>query len=67
MSRKFSRRELASALAASSALPPARAGQAPQPGEDLLENARQQVARNAEQLSKHSVAVNVEPAFVFKP
>jgi hypothetical protein len=67
MDRKLSRRELASALAAASALPPAGAGQAPQPGEDLLENARQQVARNAEQLSKHSVAVSVEPAIVFRP
>ena len=68
MSQKLTRRELASALAVSPALPSALSGQAaPEQPEDLLRNAREQVARSSEQLSKYAVAVNIEPALVFKP
>lgn len=67
MSRKLSRRELASALAAAPALPAVVPGQAAKPDEDLLANARQQIARSAGQLSKYQLPASAEPAFVFKP
>ena len=77
MRQKLTRRELASALAVTPALPCALSGQiaskqpaggdASVPAEDLLRNAREQTARSSEQLSKYVVAVSVEPAFLFKP
>ena len=64
MASKLTRRQLASAIAA---FPAARLpAQAPSPDEDPLKAARDQVRRNAEQLSKRPLAMATEPAFVFK-
>lgn len=60
--RKMSRRQLASAMAAAAALPSAQAPAA----EELLKQAREQVLRNAEQLTKREVPMATEPAFHFK-
>ena len=61
---KLTRRQLAAAVAG---LPAARlSAQTPASGEDLLKQAREQVRRNAEQLSERQIPMATEPAFVFK-
>lgn len=58
MNSKLTRRELAAAAVA--------AAQAPPPSEDLLQQAREQVRKNADQLTRREVSISTEPAFVFK-
>ena len=61
---KISRRALTGIVlaGAASAQTPAQ----PQPGAGVLDEAKQQVARNTEALRKHELSMAAEPAFQFK-
>ena len=63
VTRKLTRRQLAPLVASASAV--RLRAQAPA-AEDLTKNAREQVRRNAEQLTKRAVGMATEPAFLFK-
>lgn len=61
---KFTRRELAAALAVPTA--GAASPQASPEGEDLLAAAREQIRSSSERYAKIQVPVGVEPAFAFR-
>jgi hypothetical protein len=64
MTRTVTRRQLAAAVAA---LPAARLrAQAVPAGDELLQQARDLVRRNAAELAKRPIPMATEPAFVFK-
>ena len=57
---KISRRALAGMVLAGAA------SAQPQPGAGVLDEAKQQVARNSEALRKYELSMAAEPAFQFK-
>ena len=64
MSVKFSRRELAGALAAAASA--AQTADPQREQEDELASARRQAGENAKRLAAHQVPMSAEPAFVFR-